>query len=76
MWYDEIYKIFNNEEFTLEDEYLDAYYNIKRSGIHAIAARPIIFPYNYTSRWCFTHIDEDTTTIMNESRIMIASLKP
>jgi hypothetical protein len=57
-WSD-IYKIFNNEDFPMEDEDLAVYQNIKKSGIYAFVAWPMLFPYNDVVRWVFSHLDVD-----------------
>jgi hypothetical protein len=44
--YDEIYKIFNTGDFPPEDEDLEAYINIQKSGIHLVVAQTTLFTYN------------------------------
>jgi hypothetical protein len=42
--YDEIYHIFHTEDFPFDDEEIDAYHNIRKSGIHTIATHPYVVP--------------------------------
>jgi phosphoenolpyruvate synthase/pyruvate phosphate dikinase len=71
----DIYDMFQNERYSSDDEDIDEYKNIKQSDIQTIAYRPTLFPYNDFVRWCFTHLQKDTTMIVNTSAILIASLK-
>jgi hypothetical protein len=50
------------------------YHNIKKSGIYAIVAHPILFPYNDGARWIFTHLDTEKTIIVNEFKVPMDSL--
>jgi hypothetical protein len=38
--------------------------------------RPAILPYNDVARWVFSHLDSETTTMVNELKAPIALLKP
>jgi len=51
--YDDMYKIFNTYYFPLDDEYLQVYHNIKKSGIHIVVSLPTLFPYDDVAQWCF-----------------------
>jgi len=70
-----IYRIFKNQYYPPEDEKIDSYQNIGRSNIHTLAAHPMLFSYNNVARWSFTHLQKETTTIFNESKVLIASTK-
>jgi len=61
--------------FSHGREDLVVYWNIKKSGIYVFVAQLVIFPYNDSMRWVFSHLDEDTTTMINEFGDPIASLK-
>ena len=50
-----IYSIFNNDDFSDIQEDRPTYQIIKDSGIHAIATRSIILPYNETVKWIIEH---------------------
>jgi hypothetical protein len=56
--YNEIMYMFENERFPSDDPNIDTYKNIWKSGIHTIAARPELFPYNDTTKWCFAYLRE------------------
>jgi hypothetical protein len=46
--WNEMYRIFINEDFPKDDEDLVVYQNIKKSELYAIATRLDIMPYNDT----------------------------
>jgi len=71
--YDEIYRVFHNEYLPFYDKEIDA---ISKSGIHTLATCPMLFPYNDIAWWCFKQLEKGTTTIINESKVIIASLNP
>jgi hypothetical protein len=64
--YEEIYKIFNLGDFPAEDENMEIYQNIQKSGIHLVSSRPTLFPYNEVAQWCFKKFDANTATIMRK----------
>jgi hypothetical protein len=54
--YHEIYHIFQNEEYPSDNEDIDEYQIIGRSGIHTLASRRCSSLYNDIAQWCFTHL--------------------
>jgi hypothetical protein len=44
MQYTDIYDMFQNEKYSSDDEDIDKYKNIRKSGIHIVAAHPTFFP--------------------------------
>jgi len=42
--YHDIYHLFQNKEYPSNDEDIDEYKNIRRSGIHIVASHPVLFP--------------------------------
>ena len=52
-----VYEIFDNDKFfDIEDNQL-AYKRIRDSGLHSLAARPAILPYNEAVKWIVEHAD-------------------
>jgi len=64
--YEEICKIFNSSYFPMNDEDLEVYQNILKSGIHLVVSRPQIFPYNEATQWFLKQFDATTTNIMRK----------
>jgi predicted RNA-binding protein associated with RNAse of E/G family len=62
-----MYRQFNNEDSSVEDQDLIIFKNIKRSGLHAIVARPSILPYNDAFQWVYVHLDDKKKMIINEA---------
>jgi hypothetical protein len=73
--YYDIYDMFQNEKYLPDDEDIDEYKNIYKSGIHIVVTHPKLFPYNDVAKWCFTHLQKETGMIVNASGVPIASLK-
>jgi hypothetical protein len=73
--YYEIYDMFQNEKYTSDNEDIDEYKNICKSGIHIVTTHPYIFPYNEVARWCFTHLQKEIAVIVNALGVPIVSLK-
>jgi hypothetical protein len=67
--------MFQNEEYPPDDEDIDKYKNIGKHGIHTMVAHPMLFPYNDVVQWCFTHLQKETTIIVNTSSVPIATMK-
>jgi hypothetical protein len=59
----------------LDDPDIEAYKNIRKRRIHTVVAHPKIFPYNDTTKWCFTYLQKDSGLILNASGLPITSLK-
>ena len=74
--WNEMYRLFSNENFLEEDEDIDVYKNIKKNGLYAISSQPTIFPYNDVSKWVYACLDPKKTVILNEGGNLIISLKP
>jgi hypothetical protein len=64
--FEEIYKIFNSTKFPKDEKVLEVYQNILKSGIHQVASRPHIFPYNEATHWCLRKFYTYTMNIMRK----------
>jgi hypothetical protein len=63
-------------EFPQDNEVLEVYQNILKSGIHRVASRPQLFPYNEASHWCLRKFDTSMKNIMRKKGTRVDSLKP
>ena len=62
-----VYEIFDNDKFSdIQDNQL-AYKRIKDFGLHSLAARPVILPYNDAVKWIVEHADSKSYCL-NDSR--------
>jgi hypothetical protein len=64
--FEEIYRIFNSTYFPEDNKVLEVYQNILKSGIHLVASRPQLFPYNEATQWCLRKFDASTMNIMRK----------
>jgi hypothetical protein len=57
-----MYENLVKEDFMLEDDDLNVYQNIKKSGLYVVAARPTLMQYNNAKKWVFSHLDKGMST--------------
>jgi hypothetical protein len=72
--WNEMYMIFVNKDFHMDDEDLVVYQNNKKSELYAITTGPNIMPYNDIVQYIFLHLEPSTTSIVNEARTHVASI--
>lgn len=66
----------NTEDFPTEDNDIAMYWKIWKSGIYALPTCLMPFAYNDSTRRLFFLLDVYTTTMVNELKYPIASLRP
>jgi hypothetical protein len=64
--FEEIYRIFDSTYFPQDGEVLEVYQNILKRGIHRVASRPQLFPYNEETHWCLRKFDASMENIIRK----------
>ena len=68
-----VYAIFDNDKFSdIQDNQL-AYERIKDYGLHYVAARPAILPYNGAVKWIVEHADPKDRSLNNSRGLEISN---
>ena len=63
-----VYAIFYNDDLSdIQDNQL-AYQRIRNSGLHSIAARPAILPYNDAVKWIVEHANSKYRSFNDSAR--------
>jgi hypothetical protein len=75
----EVYQMFNNQTFPQLPEHdpdLDVHRAIKRSKLHKIAARAVVFPCTKVISWIVKHANLENKHIINAKGHPVASFQP
>ena len=83
----QVYSIFDNNDLSNFQSDQIVYERIRDSGLHMIATRPTILPYNYDVRWIIDHanvkdcsfntsVGSQLANFHSETFVRIYSLKP
>ena len=68
-----VYSIFdNNDLLDFQDDQL-IYEKIRDFGIHMIAARPVVLPYNDAVRWIIDHANPKGRSFNNSTGFLLAN---
>ena len=71
-----IYSIFDNDDLSeIQSDQL-AYLRIRDSGIHSIAARPAILPYNDVVKWIIEHTNMKYHSFNRNAGLNLANFHP
>ena len=71
-----VYEIFDNDKFSdFQDNQL-AYKRIRDSGLHSLAARLAILPYNDAVKWIVERMDLKSCCLNDSRGLEIANFRP
>ena len=71
-----VYSIFDNDDLSdIQNDHL-AYQRIRDSGIHVIAARPSILPYNDTVKWIVEHTNPEDRSFNDSAGSQLSTFRP
>jgi len=74
----DIYNMFRDEKYPeVEEEDKDVFTNIKRSGLHRVAARPPVFPCADVISWIISRVKVDNRRVMAiDDEQVVGSFRP
>ena len=71
-----VYAIFDNDKFSdIQDNQL-AYERIRDCGLHSLASRPAILPYNDAVKWIVEHADLNSRCLNDSRGLEITNFRP
>ena len=76
VYWSRIYSIFDN--YNLSDIQNDqpTYQRIRDSGIHSIAARPVVLPYNDAVKWIIKHANTKDLSFNSSTGLQLTNFCP